>query len=375
MALSRPSLHLQVSEEYPIVDGDTGDLLGYFNQFPDREPLVFYDDDIDRARRPGLESATQFLRHEIHPTLDSLARALKRQRTQVATHLRAHGCRMAIAGTHPDSKPQQHTRLFGWYSQLVGEASIVARRMQISATTIHIGIEDADLALSVMNGIRYVLPHVLALSASSPFWNGESTGLKSYRQVLRDSLLRTNLPPYFNGVGEYRDYFDTLTQSNCIQSPEDIRWDVRWDEKGRALIFSICDAITSYQDLVTIVAVLQGLAAWMADLRMRNMEFRTYDRLLIMENKWRAIRYGVKGDLIDFGKEREVPFPRLMWELGGLIESYADALGTLAYVERAFAIAEKGSSADRQLAVWAESPGDVKPVVDFIADASEEGLS
>ena len=371
--LKKPSLRLRVSEEYPIIDQDSGQLLGYINQFTDRDPLVFYSEETEEERYKGLLGAIRFLENDYHQDVPSLARALQIQRSQVFSHLHQQGCRAAVAGTHPDSEPQKHTRVFNWYSNLVGESNIIARRLQIYATTVSVGIEDRDLAISTMNSVRYLLPHVLCLSTSSPFWNGEPTGLKSYRQVLRDSLLRTDLPPHFTGIGEYEDYFNTLIETNCIKNSDDVRWDVRWDEKEGAMVFSICDAITRLKDVVTIAALLQCLVAWCDDLRLRNMQFRTYDRLLIMENKWRAIRYGVEGRLIDFGKEQEVPLHRLIWELGSLIDAQADALGTLRYIERCFDIAEAGSSADHQLRVWEESNSSINAVIDFIADASEEG--
>ncbi len=371
--LSKPSLRLRVSEEYPIVDQDSRQLLGYINQFTDRDPLVFYSEETEEERYKDLLGASRFLESDYYQDVPSLARALQIQRSQVFSYLHQQGCRAAVAGTHPDSEPQKHTRVFNWYSNLVGEANIIARRMQIYATTISVGIEDRDLAISTMNSVRYLLPHVLCLSTSSPFWNGEPTGLKSYRQVLRDSLLRTDLPPHFTGIGEYEDYFNTLKETNCIKYSDDVRWDVRWDEKERAMVFSICDAITRLDDVVTIAALLQCIVGWCADLRLRNMQFRTYDRLLIMENKWRAIRYGAEGRLIDFGKEQEVPLPRLIWELGSLIDAQADALGTLHYIERCFDIAESGSSADHQLRVWKESDSSIKAVIDYITDTSEEG--
>ena len=373
--LSKPSLRLRVREEYPIIDQESRQLLGYLNQFTDRVPLVIYNEETEKERREDLQGAIQYLQSDYHQDVPSLAQGLKDQRGQVISHLQSKGCRAAVAGTHPNSDPQTHTRLFNWYSDLVGEVNIISRRLQIYATTISVGIEDRNLAISVMNSLRYLLPHVLCLSTSSPFWNGESTGLKSYRQVLRDSLLRTDLPPYFNGIGEYEDYFNTLVDTNCIKSADDIRWDVRWDERETAMVFSICDAITSLDDLVTIAALLQCVVAWCADLRLRNLQFRTYDRLLIMENKWRAIRYGTEGRLIDFGKEMELSLPRLMWELGALIHVQADSLGTVGYLEKFVDIAERGSSADHQLRVWKESESSIDAVIDYIADTTEKGCS
>lgn len=372
MPLSPPSLQLRVSEEYPIVDAESRALLGYINQFPDRVPLVFYDEKIEREREPALAGIVDLLEHKFHPNVHDLVESVKQQRAQVAGFLREHGCRMAIAGTHPDSQPKQLNRLFTWYTELVGQVDIVTRRLQIYSTTIDVKIESPAVAINVMNGCRYLLPHILCLSSSSPFWDGEDTGLKSYRQVLRSSLQRTDLPPYFASMGEYQDYLDTLVDSHCIKSAADLRWDVRLNKSQTYLVFSICDAITRLYDLTAIAALIQCIVAWLSDLYMRNMQFLTYNRVLLMENKWRAQRYGTEGRLIDFGKEIEVPFVRLMWELTQLMQPYADRLGTADLVERINHIAEHGSSADRQRAYWKENDGDMTGLVDFIADASEE---
>ncbi len=373
--LQKPSLRLRVNEEYPIIDRESRQLLGYLHQFTDREPLVIYNEETEKERQADLAGAAQYLRHDYHQDVSSLARTLHDQRHQIIAHLHSKGCRVAVAGTYPNGDPQKHTRIFNWYSDQAEEVNTVVRQLQIYSTTINVGIEDHDLAISVMNSVRYLLPHVLCLSASSPFWNGASTGLKSYRQVLRDLLLRTGLPPYFSGIGEYNDFFHTLVDTHCIKSDDDIRWDVRWDKKEGAMVFSICDAITRLHDLVTIAALLQCMVGWCADLRLRNMQFRPYDRLLIMENKWRALRYGVEGRLIDFGKEQEVPLPRLIWELSSLLDAQADALGTLHHLERCFEIAEYGSCADHQLRIWQESDESLDAVIDYLADTTEEGCT
>ncbi len=372
MSLRKPSLRLRVEEEYPFIDRASGALLGYLNQFPDRDPLVFYQEEVEKELQPRLQDVTTLLSCDAYPDLDSLAQAVKKQRSQVAEYLQGSACRMAIAGTHMDSKPAEQTRVFRWYSDLVGQVDVIARRMQIFSTTFAVGIESNALGLEVMNGMRYFMPHILCLSTSSPFWSGDATGLKSYRQVIRDSLLRTNLPPYFEGTGQYAEYLDTMIQTNCIRQPSDIRWDVRMDMERQELLVSMCDAVTSFTDLVAIAGLLQAIVAMLADLRLHNMHFRTYERTLIMENKWRAIRYGTQGHLIDFGKEQEVSFQRLIWELIHLVEPYADALGTLRHIEHASVIAEAGSSADKQLQIWQESNQDISQVIHYVADTSED---
>lgn len=368
----KPSLQLAVAEEYPIVDAESRQLQGYINQFPDRDPIVIYEEETERVLKPELAGIAPLLDVDFHPDVESLGQALARQRAEVADLLDKVGCRMAIAGTHPDSMPQTRTRVFTWYSELVGDVAVVARRLQIYATTFHITIGDPDLTIRVMNGMRYLLPHVLCLSTSSPLWSGELTGLKGYRQVLRDSLQRTNFPPRFASRNAYQEFLDTLIQSNSISSSEAIRWDVRVNRNGDGLIVSVCDAITKLDDLLTIGALLQGIAAFMASLILNNQQFRTYDRILLMENKWRAMRYGTEGRLIDFGKETEVPLNRLMWELGELVLPFAETLNGTRYIERVHDLVEGGSSADRQIAVWQSSGESMKAVVDHIVSESTD---
>ncbi|MYD91672.1 MAG: hypothetical protein F4Y08_15290 [Caldilineaceae bacterium SB0662_bin_9] len=368
----KPSLQLAVAEEYPVVDAESRQLQGYINQFPDRDPIVIYEEETERVLKPELAGIAPLLDMDFHPDVESLGQALARQRAEVADLLDKVGCRMAIAGTHPDSMPQTRTRVFTWYSELVGEVAVVARRLQIYATTFHITIGDPDLTISVMNGMRYLLPHVLCLSTSSPLWSGELTGLKGYRQVLRDSLQRTNFPPRFASRNSYQEFLDTLIQSNSISSSEAIRWDVRVNRNCDGLIVSVCDAITKLDDLLTIGALLQGIAAFMASLTLNNQQFRTYDRILLMENKWRAMRYGTEGRLIDFGKEAEVPLNRLMWELGELVLPFAETLNGTRYIERVHDLVEGGSSADRQIAVWQSSGESMQAVVDHIVSESTD---
>ena len=368
----KPTLQLAVAEEYPIVDAESRQLQGYINQFPDRDPIVIYEEETERALKPELGGIAPLLDMEFHPDVECLGQALARQRAEVADRIDKVGCRMAIAGTHPDSMPQTRTRVFTWYSELVGDVAVVARRLQIYSTTFHITIGDPDLAISVMNGMRYLLPHLLCLSTSSPLWAGELTGLKSYRQVLRDSLQRTNFPPTFESRNAYLEFLETLIQSNSIGSSEAIRWDVRVDPSGHTLIISICDAVTKLDELLTIGALLQGIAAFMVSLILNNQQFRTYDRVLLMENKWRAMRYGTEGRLIDFGKETEVPLNRLMWELAEIVLPFAETLNSTRYIERVHDLVERGSSADRQIAVWRASGESVEAVVDHIVSESTD---
>ena len=178
----------------------------------------------------------------------------------------------------------------------------LARRMLIFGMHVHIGIEDPELRIDVMNQSRYFVPHLLALSASSPLWHGRDTGLKSYRTVIFESLPRTGIPPILKSWADYDGFLDTLIGTGCIDEPTKIWWDVRPHPKFPTLEFRVCDIATKVDEAVCLAAVIQAIVAKLIKLRSKNQSWRYYRHHLITENKWRAVRYGVHGRLIDFGK-------------------------------------------------------------------------
>jgi glutamate---cysteine ligase / carboxylate-amine ligase len=228
--------------------------------------------------------------------------------------------------------------------------------------------------MDVMNSIRYLLPHILCLANSSPFWLGRNTGLKSYRSVLLDALPRTGIPGEFRSYHDYEDYVDTLIRTNSVPGPGHIWWDVRLHHRFPTLEVRICDVLPSVQDTLAITALIQAAAAWMVDLRHRNMTFRLYERILIAENKWRAVRYGMDGKLIDFGIEQETPVRDLIRELLERLDPLVDRLGSRNEIEHINTMLERGSSADQQLRVWRENGENTRAVVDFLTAETEKFL-
>jgi carboxylate-amine ligase len=237
---------------------------------------------------------------------------------------------------------------------------------------VHIGVEDRELAVDVMNPMRYLLPHILCLSASSPFWSGRNTGLKSYRSVLLDALPRTGIPGHFSSYQEYRSYIDTLIRTNCIPDARQVRYDIMPHYRFPTLVIRICDMAPNMQDTLAITALIQATVAWMVDLRQRNMSFRHYERLLIAENKWRAVRYGLEGNLLDFGIEQALPAPDLIRELLARVEPFAARLNSEDELAHVHTILARGSSAEQQLRVWQEHDRDLKAVVDFVVAETEK---
>jgi carboxylate-amine ligase len=239
---------------------------------------------------------------------------------------------------------------------------------------VHIGVEDREFVIDAMNVARYFLPHLLALSTSSPFWMGRDTGLKSYRAVNWRHFPRTGIPRQFNSWGEFEDLVETLVRTETIPDGTKIWWDVRPHWNYPTLEFRVCDICTRVDEVICVAALFQAIVAKLWKLRRDNLTFRIYPAELIEENKWRAARYGLEGKLIDFGKQREFPASEMIRELiGWFVDDVLDELGSRSEVEYAFRILEEGSSADRQLAVYEET-GDIKAVVESLIAETAEGV-
>jgi carboxylate-amine ligase len=286
-----------------------------------------------------------------------------------------NGIVIAAAGTHPFSSwiTQEITPLER-YMGVRDDLADLAQQLLIFGTHVHIGIEDRDFLIDAMNVARYFVPHVLTLSTSSPFWMGRETGLKSYRSIIFRNFPRTGIPPVLESGAAYAELVDTLVRTGCIPNASKIWWDVRPNHSYPTLEFRVCDVCTRVDEAVCIAAILQAVVAKLWKLRRDNMTFRVYPTALIEENKWRAVRYGLDGRLMDLGKQEELPARALIrefieWFLGDVL----DELGTRKEVEYAFRVLEEGNSADRQLRVF-EATGDPKAVVDHMVSETAEGV-
>ena len=250
----------------------------------------------------------------------------------------------------------------------------LAQQLLIFGTHIHVGIEDRDFMIEAMNVARYLLPHVLCLSTSSPFWQGRKTGLKSYRSIVFRNFPRTGIPPILRGNSDYQELLSSLQRTHCIPDGSKIWWDVRPHHAYPTLEFRVCDVCTRVEEAVCLTAILQAVVAKIWKLRRDNLTFRVYPSTMVEENKWRAVRFGLDGKLIDFGKEQELPARELIAEvLEWFIDDVVDELGSRREVEYAFRILREGTSADRQLAVY-EQTGDLRAVVDHLIGETAEGV-
>jgi len=286
-----------------------------------------------------------------------------------------NGLVIAAAGTHPFSCwTKQEITPLERYIGVRQDLQDLAQQLLIFGTHIHIGIEDRDFMIEAMNVSRYLLPHVLALSTSSPFWQARRTGLKSYRSIVFRNFPRTGVPPILESYSDYEELLGVLVNTGCVPDGSKIWWDARPHHAYPTLEFRVCDVCTRVEEAVCLASILQAIIAKIWKLRRDNLTFRLYPSALVDENKWRAVRFGLDGNLIDFGKEKEQPARELITEmLEWFVDDVVDELGSRREVEYAFEIMRGGTSADRQLATY-DRTGDLRGVVDRVVAETAEGV-
>ncbi len=366
--MSLPNLTLGIEEEYQIVDPETRELAPASEEIIARGQEVLGEQIKPEFMRSQVEVGSKVCRDVAEARAEVV-----RLRGEISRLAEERGLRMVAASTHPFSKwSEQKLTDRDRYEKLESDLRDVARRLLIFGMHIHVGIEDRELRVDVMNQARYFMPHLLAVATSSPFWHGRDTGLKSYRSVVFENMPRSGTPPSFSAYSEYQGFIDTLIKTGCIDEPTKIWWDIRPHPKFPTLEFRICDVCTKVDEVICVAALLQALVAKLIKLRHDNRSWRPYRHHLIAENKWRAVRYGLDGKLIDFGKQQEFPLRDLMLETLEVVDDVVDELGTRKEVEYIHTILAEGSSADRQLATYEET-GDLKAVVDRLAAESTEG--
>jgi glutamate---cysteine ligase / carboxylate-amine ligase len=364
-----PSLTVGIEEEYQIIDPVTRDLT------PGFDALVTSASAAAADVKAELHQCQVEIGTRPCATIAELRSELVKLRGLVIKAAGEHGLTIASAGTHPFSNwMNQEMTPKERYLGVKAELQDLAHRLLIFGTHVHVGIEDPEFRIDCLNAARYILPHILCLSTSSPFWFGRNTGLHSYRSIVFKNFPRTGVPRILNGWGDYADLVETLVKTRSIPDGSKIWWDVRPHHVYPTLEFRVCDVNTRVDEAVCIAAMLQAVVAKMWKLRRDNMTFRVYASDLIEENKWRAVRYGLGGKLIDFGKKEELPAAVLIRELiEWFLDDVLDDLGTRKEVEYAFRILEEGSSAQRQLATYART-GDLRAVVDQLIRETAEGV-
>ncbi len=349
MALSEPSFTIGIEEEYLLIDRETLNLAA-------DPPEALFAECEDLL---GAQVAPEFLRAQIEigtrvcSTMQEAAADLRRLRKTVSGVAEKHGLAIMAASTHPfaawgEQKRTEKDR----YAMLAEDLQGVVRRLVISGMHVHVGIDDDDLRIDLMNQVSYFLPHLLALSTSSPFWQGKDTGLRSYRLAVWDELPRTGLPEQFESFGEYNRHVQMLIEAGIIDEPTKIWWDIRPSARFPTLEMRICDLCPRLADTVAIAALYRCILRMLWRLRRQNQRWRRYANMLIRENRWRAQRYGCDGELIDFGIRRMVPFADLLEELLEMTRPDAEHFGCLAEIEHTRSILARGTSARRQVQTY-----------------------
>jgi carboxylate-amine ligase len=348
----RPSLSLGIEEEFQTIDPVTRDLKSHIQaEIVQKGKMLLAERVKPEMHQSVVEIGTGVCQH-----IQQAREEIKEIRQHIIKLARAHDLRIAAAGTHPFAQwREQEIYPDDRYRMIVEDMKMVARANLIFGLHVHVGVEDRETAIQLMNGARYFLPHLLAISANSPFWQGMETGLKSYRCKVFDKFPRTNIPDVFQSWSEFEDFVDLLIRTNCIDNAKKIWWDIRPHPHFPTLEFRICDMPMRLDETIAIAALCQAIIAKLYKLHEQNLTFRHYGRALIMENKWRAARYGLDGKLIDFGKQQEVAERDLVQEILEFVSDVAAELGSereIAYIEK---ILERGTGADRQLKVFAET--------------------
>jgi carboxylate-amine ligase len=359
-----------IEEEFQIIDPVTRELRSHITEMIDEGRMI-----LGEQIKPEMHQSMIEIGTGICSNIQEARADLVKLRRTVSALAGSKGLRIAAASTHPFSSwkdqkitPDRH------YEALINEMQFLAQSLLIFGMHVHVGIDDRESQIHLMNAARYFLPHLLAISTSSPFWIGIKTGLKSYRSEIFKKFPRTDIPDYFSSWSEYDNYVSLLLKTGCIDRPKKIWWDIRPHPTFPTLEFRICDIPSRVDEVIAIAALIQAIVAKLSKLYRMNMGFRLYRRALIQENKWRAVRWGLDGKLIDFGKQKEVPVRDLIYELLDFVDDVVDELGSRKELEYIHTILAHGTSADRQLKTFEET-GEMNTVVDQLIAETMEGVA
>jgi carboxylate-amine ligase len=367
---SSPSFSIGIEEEYQTVDPQTRDLRSHI----ETEMLAKGKLRLEERVKAEMHQSVIEVGTHVCKTISAAREDLFELRRGMIGLAEENGLMLVAGATHPFADWRtQAIYPDARYERVVEDLQQVARANLIFGLHVHIGVEDREAAIRIMNSMRYFLPHILALSTNSPFWLGMETGYKSYRAKVFENFPRTNLPDSFSSYSEFENYVNLLIKTNSIDNAKKIWWDVRPHPFFDTIEVRICDIPLRAHETIAIAALIQATAAKLWDLHSRNLDFRQYSRALLMENKFRAVRYGLDGKMIDFGKQCEVPARDLITEYLAFVDDTLDELGSRNEIGYVKTMLEQGSGADRQLKVFRDT-GSLRAVVDFMAAETRAGL-
>jgi carboxylate-amine ligase len=360
---------LGVEEEFQIVDPQTWGLRSHVTQLLESSTPAL-GDQVKRELHQSIVEVGTKICENVH----ELEHEIFRIRHELTSGAERVGLAVAAAGTHPFSDWKDQILSPGVrYDSIVEELQQLARSLLIFGLHVHVAVPDRQTAIDLMNQARYFLPHLLALSTSSPFWMGRDTGLKSYRTTVFRRFPRSGVPEHFDSWSEFEEYVQLLVDLHCIDDGRKIWWDVRPHPTFGTLEFRVCDVPTRPEEAIMLGALVQAIIVKLHRLYTRNQGYRLYKRALIEENKWRAARWGLDGKLIDFGKRAEVPMRDLALELLDFVDDVVDELGSRSAVEYVHKVLAEGTSADRQLAAYRRT-GELTSVVRHLVDETKAGV-
>ncbi|MDP8979965.1 MAG: carboxylate-amine ligase [Acidobacteriota bacterium] len=367
----KPSFTIGIEEEYQTIDPETRDLRSHLQMEIIGRGKTLLREQI----KPEMHQSVIEVGTGVCANIQEARKDIVGLRCSMLKLAKEAGLKLAASGTHPFADwRKQEIYPDERYALIVEDMKMVARANLIFGLHVHVGVEDRETSIHLMNAARYFLPHILALSTNSPFWLGMDTGLKSYRCKVFDKFPRTNIPDYYQSWGEYEAFINLLVHTGCIDNAKKIWWDIRPHPNFPTLEFRICDIPMRVDETLAIAALIQATVAKLYKLHSANQTFRLYSRALIMENKWRALRYGIDGKLIDFGKSIEVPLRDLIYEYLHFVDDVVDELGSRNEINYIHKMLEQGTGADRQLRVFRET-GDLVKVVDYIISETGVGVA
>ncbi|MGI8588975.1 MAG: carboxylate-amine ligase [Chloroflexia bacterium] len=370
MAETDSLFSIGIEEEFQIVDPATGDLRAHIEEMMTQAGRYEIGDQI---KQEMLQSMVETV-SKVCETVGEAREEIYKLRRTISDLANRSGLAIVSSGTHPFSHWQtQLVTPNDRYRILEEDLQDVVRSILIFGLHVHVGVPENDMRIEIMNEARYFLPHMLALSTSSPFWLGRFTGLKSYRTVVWQQFPRTGIPSTFDSWNDYENFVNTLVETNCLDNPKKIWWDLRPHPFYPTIEFRVCDMPVTADETLCLAALFQAIVVKLYRLRRKNIGYRLYHRSLIQENKWRAMRYGIDGKLIDFGKRIEVPMRELALELLEFVDDVVDDLGSRKDVEYVHEILKMGTGADRQLQVFRET-NDIRRVVEFLIHETMRGV-